>query len=187
MGNWVDAVLPVVSSSLGALLGGLGASWYGTRAAMRKFRHERSYDARVAWHQDLAKTAKVLRNRSRAVQTFKRGDIPAEVALPELQKISELAFRFQELAEQAPLYARSETCVAIGEVLSEMNRLYAVDFENPPTDKDEDGPFEMSQSGLQLVFLMAARDLRTMLNLGPIPEIEVLDRIEQTRRKADSR
>lgn len=188
MGHWMDTVLPVVSSSLGALLGGLGASWYGTRAAMRKFQHERAFDARVTWHRELAETAMVLRNRSRGLRYARHREMPPELVVPELQKLGELMFRFQELAEQAPLYAKRETSKSLGEVIHEMNGLRS-SFENPPPLSDDPDapphPYDLSMSALELIFLMLARDMREMLNLGDLPEFETLERIE--KKVADAR
>ena len=114
----VDAIVTAVLSALGALT----AAWAGTQLGLRKFRQERAFDARIEWHRKLAETAKVLRNRFRAFTSFRRGGTPAEVALPLVQELSQLAFAFQELAEQASLYATKRTHAAIRDVLTKMTK-----------------------------------------------------------------
>lgn len=96
-----EAVVTAILSAVGALI----AAWVGTQPGMRKFREERAFDARLEWHRKLAETAKVLRNRTRALRTFEGGGIPPEVALPLVKELAALAFQFQELAETASLYA----------------------------------------------------------------------------------
>jgi hypothetical protein len=84
-----------------------------------------------------------------------------------VQNISELAFKFQEVAEQAPLYAKKDTCLAIQGVVTKMNAL-APQFENPPTPGDAVHPFDLSMTGLEIIYGLLTRDTRELLDLEPL-------------------
>jgi hypothetical protein len=145
----------------------------GTQFGLRKFRSERAFDARVEWHRKLAETAKILRNRTKAVVAFKRGSTPDEVALPLLQEMAQLAFSFQELAEQASLYASKPTYLAIQEVLREMTKGSQA-FAHYPETSDSVSPqvaqqmFTSSVNGLERVYDLLAKDLRKLFGLQPL-------------------
>lgn len=168
--------ITTVASSLGALL----AAGVGTYLGQRKFRHERSYDARVNWHRELAETVKKLRNRSKALQYFRERGSAAEEVLEAVKNVGELAFKFQELAEQASLYAKKGTCTAIAQIVSDLNSL-SPQFENPPprnrnNDSEETpDPFKTSMLGLNVVYELLARDLRELLGLEKLEEHQKLD------------
>jgi len=171
-----QTLITTVASSIGALL----AAGVGTYLGQRKFRHERSYDARVNWHRELAETVKKLRNRSKALQYFRERGSAAEEVLEAVKNVGELAFKFQELAEQASLYAQKSTCKAIAQIVSEMNSL-SPQFENPPpknsNNKSEETPdfFTTSLMGLNIVYDLLARDLRELLGLEKLDEHQKLD------------
>jgi hypothetical protein len=119
-----QTLITTTASSIGALV----AAGIGTYLAQRKFRHERSYDARVNWHRDLAETVKKLRNRTKALQYFREINSAAEEILESVKNVGELAFKFQELAEQASLYAKKSTCKAIGQIVSDLKAGSPKDF-----------------------------------------------------------
>jgi hypothetical protein len=164
-----DALASAVLTSLGALI----AAWVGTQLGLRKFRSERAFDARVEWHRELAETARVLRNRTKALVAFQRGGTPEEIAVPLLQELSELAFAFQELSEQASLYASKPTYLAIKEVLVEMTRGSRA-FTTYPAEQDSVSPqdvqrlFTSSIDGFERVYDLLARDLRKLYGLEPL-------------------
>ena len=171
-----DAVITAGLSGASALI----AAWIGTRLGLRKFRAERAFDARLEWHRKLAETAKVLHNRTRAFHAFKRGRTPEEVALPLVKDLSELAFRFQELAETASLYATKRTHGAIRAVLAEMTTS-AQPFAEYADDDDEATQqlareiYVKSLAGMERVYDLLARDLRDMLGLERLDEHHGLD------------
>jgi hypothetical protein len=149
-----------------------------TRLALRRYRSERSYDARVAWHRELAETVKALSNRSRALRFFFQKDSPAP-ELPALQEVGELAFRFQELAEQASLYAKKDTYLAIRDIVAELDEL-SPQFENPPEllpepEQGEPHPFDISLAGLSVIYDLLARDLRELLGLKKLDDHAHID------------
>lgn len=174
----MDFVITPVMSALGALI----AAWVGTQLGLRKFRQERAFDARLEWHRALAETAKVLRNRTRALAAFQRGGTPTEAALPLVNELGKLAFKFQELAELASLYATKRTHTAIRDVLAQMQgaaQPFATypDLEEPTAVKQRQAE-EMrrsSTSGMERVYDLLARDLREMLGLEPLDEHRSLD------------
>ena len=174
----MDSVIMPVMSALGAL----AAAWVGTQLGLRKFRQERAFDARLEWHRNLAETAKVLRNRARAIGAFQRGGMPTEVALPLVKELGTLAFRFQELAEQASLYATKPTHAAIRDVLAQMTGV-AQPFAKLPDPEDPvavtqqqvQEMYRSSMSGMERVYDLLARDLREMLGLERLDEHQSLD------------
>jgi hypothetical protein len=176
MDFFTQTLITAAASSVGALF----AAAVGTYLGQRKFRHERSYDARVNWHRELAETVKKLRNRSKSLLYFRERDSAAEEVLEVVNNIGELAFKFQELAEQASLYAKKGTCKAIGQIVKDLNSL-TPQFENPPPRKRENDydeasdPFEISMLGLNLVYDLLARDLRELLGLEKLDEHQNLD------------
>jgi hypothetical protein len=171
-----QTLITAAASSIGALV----AAAVGTYLAQRKFRQERSYDARVNWHRELAETVKKLSNRSRALQYFRERNSSAEELLDAVKNVGELAFKFQELAELASLYAKKSTCKAIGQIIGELNRL-SPQFENPPSKKKESDaekasdPFKESILSLNVVYDLLARDLRELLELEKLDEHQELD------------
>ena len=172
-----DTIVVAVASCVGALLSGV----LGAALAMRRYRGERSFDARVEWHRELAETAKKLSNRSRAFRQALQQGFPQQL-LPGAEELGTLAFRFQELAEQAPLYAKPDTCSAIRQVIADLNDLAPL-FEDAPepepeADPDNPHPFDVSIAGMEAVFMLLARDLRQMLGLKKLDEHKVLDDIE---------
>lgn len=172
----VDALVTAGLSALGALV----AAWAGTRLGLRKFRQERAFDARLEWHRKLAETAKILQNRTRALKAFQRGGTPPEVALPLVQELRQLAFAFQELAEQAPLFATKRTHSAIRGVLVEMTKgaKHFAEYPKGPNAETAEQAQEMyttSMSGLDRVYDLLARDLREMLALEELDEHRLLD------------
>lgn len=171
-----QTLITSVASSLGAQL----AAGVGTYMGQRKFRPERSYDARVNWHRELAETVMKLRNRSKALQYFRERDSTAEEVLEAVKNVGELAFMFQELSEQASLYAKKGTCTAIAQIVSDLNSL-SPQFENPPPrNRNNDceeapDPFKTSMLGLNVVYELLARDLRELLGLEKLEEHQKLD------------
>jgi len=172
-----QTLITTVAAAIGALI----AAAAGTFLAQRKFKQERSYDARVNWHRELAETVKKLSNRSKALRYFRERGSAAEEVLDAVKNVGELAFNFQELAEQSSLYAKKSTCKAIGEIVSELNSL-KLQFDNPPPKKREsdDGdelfdPFKTSMLGLNVVYELLARDLRELLGLEKLDEHQKLD------------
>lgn len=174
-----QTLITTAASSIGALI----AAAVGTYLGQRKFRHERSYDARVNWHRELAETVKKLRNRSKALQHFRESGSAAEEVLETVKNVGELAFKFQELAEQASLYAKKSTCKAIGYIVSDLNGL-TLQFENPPprnNDQESDerhDPFKASMLGLNVIYELLARDLRELLGLEKLDEHQKLDLLD---------
>lgn len=169
-----DTIIVAVASCVGALLSGV----LGAELALRRYRGERSFDARVKWHRELAEVAKVLSNRSRAFRHAMLRGLPEQL-LPEAQDLGPLAFRFQELAEQAPLYAKPDTCSAIRQVMAQLDDLASL-FEDAPglepqIDSDSSHPFDVSIAGMSLVFDLLARDLRELLGLKKLDEHAFLD------------
>lgn len=175
MADVVDTFIIAAASSVGALVSGV----VGTRLALRRYRSERSYDARVAWHRELAETVKALSNRSRALRFFLQKDSPAPELLPAVQEVGELAFRFQELAEQASLYAKKDTYLAIRDIVAELDEL-SPQFENPPEllpvpEEGEPHPYDISLAGLSMIYDLLARDLRELLGLKKLDDHAYLD------------
>ena len=145
---------------------------------MRRYRRERSFDARVEWHRELAETAKTLSNRSRAFRYAGKHGLPAQL-LPGAQELGTLAFRFQELAEQASLFAKPDTCSAIRQVMAELDDLVPL-FEDAPdlepdAGQDNPHPFDVSIAGMNLVYELLARDLRELLGLKKLDDHAFLD------------
>lgn len=172
-----ETIIVAVASCVGALFSGA----LGAALAMRRYRGERSFDARVEWHRELAETAKTLSNRSRAFRTALQRGLPQQL-LPGAQDLGELAFRFQEMAQLAPLYAKPDTCSAIQEVLGDLDNLAPL-FDDAPVpeqevDPDSPHPFDVSIAGMEAVFMLLARDLRQLLGLQKLDEHKVLDHIE---------
>jgi hypothetical protein len=156
---------PVLSA-----LGALAAAWLGTRLGLRKFRAERAFDARLEWHRNLAETAKVLRNRTLAFKSFTAQGVPEQVAVPLVQELGALSFKFQELAEVASLYASKSTCSAIGEVMAQMNHegqafISSRGGNEPSRGDSHNQMFTASVGGMERVYELLARDLRDLLGL----------------------
>lgn len=172
-----ETIIVAVASCVGALLSGV----LGAALAMRRYRGERSFDARVEWHRELAEKAKTLSNRSRAFRYALQRGLPQQL-LPGAKDLGELAFRFQELAQLAPLYAKPDTCSAIQQVLVDLDNLAPLfddaPIPEPEPDPDSPHPFDVSMAGMEAVFMLLARDLRQMLGLKKLGEHEVLDDIE---------
>lgn len=166
--SWLNSAITPVASGLGALI----AAWVGTQLGLRKFRQERAFDARLEWHRNLATTAKVLRNRTRAFVAFQRMDTPAEVGLPLVRELGELSFKFQEQAEVSALYAAKRTHVAIQGVLAQMTEVAQPDPEDPTsvTPQKAQEIYRSSISGLEQVHDLLAQDLREMLGLDHLDE-----------------
>jgi len=172
------SLITPVMSALGALI----AAWVGTQLGLRKFRQERAFDARLEWHRNLAETAKALWNRTRAFAAFRRGGTPTEAALPLVSELGNLAFKFQELAELASLYATKRTHVAIRDVLAQMQGA-AKPFAKYPdpddptavTQRQSEEMYRNTTSGMERVYDLLARDLREMLGLERLDEHRSLD------------
>jgi hypothetical protein len=166
----LESVFTAVLTALGALI----AAWMGTMLGLRKFRKERAFDARLEWHRKLAETAKILRNRTRAFLAFKRGGTPMEVVLPLVQELGELSFTFQELAEQASLYATNRTYSEIRDVLEEMTKVsqaYAnYEEHSKETIEQSQAMYTSTMHGLERVYNLLARDLREMFGLDELEE-----------------
>jgi hypothetical protein len=177
-----DALLTAALSAGAALV----AAWAGTRLGLRKFRAERAFDARLEWHRKLAETAKVLRNRLRALPVLRlpkdmpedvREEMAAEVQnMPLFKDLNEMAFRFQELAETASLYATKRTYAAVRGALADMTKSAQPFAKRSAADSDEvvlEHAREMhrkSLAGMERVYDLLARDLREMLGLEPLDE-----------------
>jgi hypothetical protein len=116
-----DQLIEVLKVALPAI-GALVAGWLGTRLGLRKLRHERAFDARVEWHRKLAETAVTLRNRIRTLASYEQGSPALEAAMPLLTEMAGLAYRFQELAEQASMYATPKTHARSGGRASRYDR-----------------------------------------------------------------
>ena len=173
----MDSLVTPLLSGLSALV----CAWVGTQLGLRKFRQERAFVARLEWHRKLAETARVLRNRTRALGAFRQGGTPAEVALPLVNELSKLAFDFQEQAELSALYATTETHAAIQRVLAQMTEA-AQPFGKHP---DPDDPtavtqqvgekmFRTSMAGMERVYDLLAQDLREMFGLECLDEHQSL-------------
>jgi hypothetical protein len=173
-----EALVTAALSAASALI----AAWVGTQLGLRKFRQERSFDARLEWHRRLAETAKVLRNRVRAFHAFQRGGTPEDVPLSLVKDIGQLSFQFQELTESASLYATRRTLTAIQNVLADMTESAQPFSQYPSDDADHDAMqrsagemYKRSLAGMERVYDLLARDLREMLGLERLKEHESLD------------
>ncbi len=171
----IDSVLTAALSAVSALL----AAWFGTQLGLRRFRQERSFDARLEWHRKLAETAKTLLNRTRALPQL-RSDVPGEAVVPLVEEMAQLAFHFQEHAEVASLYASRRTCAAVRDTVAAMTKS-AQTFRparDPSSISIEEGRAmrDASLAGLERVYNLLARDLRAMLNLERLDEHRDLDK-----------
>ena len=167
----IESVITTILTALGALF----AAWIGTMLGLRKFRKERAFDARLEWHRKLAETARILRNRTKSFVAFKNAGTPMEAVMPLMQELQELSFQFQELAEQASMYATSSTYSEIKKVLDEMTKvakLYAKYEESEETIGRSQAMYDSSMKVFENIYNLLARDLRKMFGLEELTNME---------------
>ena len=100
--------------------------------------------------------------------------------MPLLKDVSQLAFTFQELAETASLYATKRTYAAICDALAQMtqgSRLFAESLDDAPEPTPEQATetYKSSIAGMERVYDLLARDMRSMLGLERLEEHRALD------------
>jgi hypothetical protein len=183
------AIAPVVLSMAASAVGALAAGVLGVRIGLKKVKLERAFEKQLTWYQELAETIQLVRNRYKGFQLFV-SDPKMHANVPQaLEDLAKNAFRFQELAVHANLYATRETFDRVTETLGAMNAL-SPEFLAPKTGSDERGRAgsDASMRMLDILYMCLARDLRRLLGLEPLaPHDGLVRALEQERQGRSGR
>lgn len=168
-------VVPILLSMAASAFGALAAGFWGVRIGLKKLRTERAFEKQVAWYHELCETIQMLKQRHAGLQLFLEKPI-ASGKIPELLEDNmKLAFRFQELALQADLYATPQTHKRVMATVAAMDSLSA-DLLAPRETGSERrrAATEASVRMLDILFVCLAHDARKLLGLKAIDAHEGL-------------
>jgi hypothetical protein len=167
-------------------LGALAAGFWGVRIGLKKLRTERAFEKQVAWYHELCETIQMLKHRHAGLRLFLEKP-NAYGKIPELlEDITRHAFRFQELALQANLYATPETHGRVMATVEAMNAL-STDLLAPQETASgrRRAATDASMKMLDILFVCLARDARKLLGLKGIEAHEGLIDALVSAEKAD--
>lgn len=179
------AIAPVLLTMAASAVGALAAGIWGVKIGLKKIKLEHAFEKQLTWYHELAETIQLVRNRYKGFQLFlsdpkMHGQVPLV-----LEDLSKHAFRFQELAVHANLYATAETFERVTETLGAMNALVP-EFLAPKTSTDERGraASDASMRMLDILYVCLARDLRRLLGLKAlVPHDGLVRALEEERQR----
>lgn len=165
----------IIVTGLASSVGALFSAFIGAKFAIDKYQKEKGFDARLEWHRNIGDVSRRLRNRTKAFKYFKSQENKEALNSDLIKEIGDLSFKFQELAEQSPMYANTDTHREIAKVISYMNSLTS-SFEKAVENlENKNHPINLSLVAMSLVYDLVARDIRAMTGLKKLPEQEKLD------------
>jgi hypothetical protein len=108
----VGAVWPAVAAAFGA--------WLGARVAFRRYKSERAFDRRIAWHERTCQLLQKIRWHFHSGAAFDlHGQL--EAARQEYVKAFELADDFMAVIQDAELYGTQEAGDALNDLARKVN------------------------------------------------------------------